>query len=603
VPTTSGANQRNSPNGTCGSVGLGKVQSGPDRVTSAASSPSYQRLPQAAPHEARHIKFLASLIVGALSLFATVVIPTLAAERTTDNPVKPDEIVIMVDDLGAIDDRILERLPNIRSLFLQDGLQFNDAYSETPLCCPGRASFLTGQHTAHHGVTVNDARLLNPNNTIATALHDDGYYTVMDGKYLNGAAQLPDHTPPGWDHVTMLNDWSANDSSDWWVDDVPTTAGYYDRYIDQTATSLLAAAPTDKPVFMWVAPHAPHKSADSTLDWVPDIEPRYVNDPRCEGIRPWHPPNYLFAGEPNGYPLDDICRSMLTVDDIVGDLERTAADEGRNPTWVLTSDNGMAWGSNGYLLKNVPAADRLPFFMTGPGIVHGRTDALVSNIDFGPTLADLAGTTMPKADGKSFVAALDGSGGGRKAMLEDHPVGGPTGEGDIDTGPWWGVRTPHWHLVVWNDVHLYDTQADPWEMNDVAQQHMDVVKQLAGIFHRTVAIPTPPPSPTPTETPPATPSPSLEPTPSSSLPPSAEPTATLGSATPEPTAPVSLSPAPTRSPKASATAAPPIVVTTGGVGTASASIDIGPAAITAALAGAAVLLLLLVSPRLKPRRS
>jgi hypothetical protein len=294
---------------------------------------------------------------------------------------------------------------------------------------------------------------------------------------------------------------------------------------------------------------------------------------------------------------------MLTVDDIVGDLERTAADEGRNPTWVLTSDNGMAWGSNGYLLKNVPAADRLPFFMTGPGIVHGRTDALVSNIDFGPTLADLAGTTMPKADGKSFVAALDGSGGGRKAMLEDHPVGGPTGEGDIDTGPWWGVRTPHWHLVVWNDVHLYDTQADPWEMNDVAQQHMDVVKQLAGIFHRTVAIPTPPPSPTPTETPPATPSPSLEQTPSSSLPPSAEPTATLGSATPEPTAPVSLSPAPTRSPKASATAAPPIVVTTGGVGTASASIDIGPAAITAALAGAAVLLLLLVSPRLKPRRS
>ena len=42
----------------------------------------------------------------------------------------------------------------------------------------------------------------------------DGYYTVMDGKYLNGAAQLPDHTPPGWDHVTMLNDWSANNSSE-----------------------------------------------------------------------------------------------------------------------------------------------------------------------------------------------------------------------------------------------------------------------------------------------------------------------------------------------------------------------------------------------------
>ncbi|HEY7024459.1 MAG TPA: sulfatase-like hydrolase/transferase [Candidatus Limnocylindrales bacterium] len=518
----------------------------------------------------------------------------------TDNPTKPDEIVITVDDLGAIDDRILERLPNIRALFLQDGLQFNDAYSETPLCCPGRASFLTGQHTAHHGVTRNDARLLNPNNTIATALHADGYYTLFDGKYLNGAAQLADHTPPGWDHVTMLNDWSANYSSSWWVDDVPTTAGYYDRYIDQTSTALLAAAPANKPVFMWVTPHAPHKSAESTQDWEPDIEPRYVNDPRCDGIKPWRPPNYLFAGQPNGYPLDDICRSMLTVDDIVGDLERVASDQGRNPIWVLTSDNGMAWGSNGYLLKNVPAADRLPLFMTGPGIVHGRTSALVSNIDFGPTLADLAGTTMPKADGKSFVAALDGSGGGRKAMLEDHPVGGPTGEGDIATGPWWGVRTPHWHLVVWNDVHLYDTEADPWEMTDVAQQHMDVVKQLASIFHRSITLPSPPPSPS--VSPP--PTSSLPPTPSSSPSPTATiaPSATPFASSPEPTA--EASPSATMSSKASPSPSAAAVVTTGGTGSSrNTSVDIGPAALTAALAGLVILLVLFISPRMRPRRS
>ncbi len=386
----------------------------------------------------------------------------------------------MVDDLGAIDDRILDRLPNIKSLFINDGLRFNAAYSETPLCCPGRASFLTGQHTRRNGVVQNDARLLDPSHTIATTLHEAGYYTMMIGKYLNGAAQLTDHTPPGWDEVAMLNDWSSNLSSDWWVQDQPVVAGYFDRFIGEQAASWLTAAPADQPVFMWVAPHAPHKSASTTSDWEPDIEPQYVGDSRCSGIPPWHPPNYLFAGEPDGYPLDDICRSLLTVDDMVGNLRDIVSAENRNPIWVFTSDNGMAWGADGYLLKNVPQADKVPLYFAGPSVVEGRTDALVSNIDVSPTLASAAGTTMSFADGKSFLGVLHGDGGGRKAMLEDHPVGGPTGEGDVATGPWWGVRTPHWHLIVWNGIQLYDLDADPWEMTDVAAEHPDVVKQLEG---------------------------------------------------------------------------------------------------------------------------
>ena len=103
-----------------------------------------------------------------MALLAVLSIPALAAEHTVPASARPDEIVVMVDDLGAIDDRILERLPNIKALFLENGLQYDDAYSETPLCCPGRASFLTGQHTAHHGVVMNDARLLDPSHTIAT---------------------------------------------------------------------------------------------------------------------------------------------------------------------------------------------------------------------------------------------------------------------------------------------------------------------------------------------------------------------------------------------------------------------------------------------------
>jgi arylsulfatase A-like enzyme len=515
----------------------------------------------------------------------------------------------MVDDLGAMDDRVLERLPNIRALFLRDGLKFTSAYSETPLCCPGRASFLTGQHTARHGVVVNDARLLDPSNTIATALHDAGYYTLMVGKYLNGVAQLHDHTPPGWDHVVMLNDWSANNSSNWWIDDVPTTAGYYDRFIDEHAPALLADAPADKPVFMWVTPHAPHKSAASSHPWQPDIEPQYVNDARCAGIEPWKPPSYDLPSQPNGYPLDNICRSLLTVDDIVGHLRAAATEQGRNPVWVLMSDNGMAWGSHGYALKNVPWADRLPLYVSGPGVAEGKTKALVSNIDIGPTLADLAGTKMPKADGKSFAAALDGDGGGRKALLEDHPVGGPTGEGDVATGPWWGVRTPRWHLIVWNGIQLYDTDEDPWEMHDVAADHPDVVSQLEGIWNRPIPSPTPSLSPSPSIPLPTvtlSPTPTLAPTQGPTDTPA--PTPTMTETGPLPPATASSTPrAPSRSARArpTATARDANGGTTNGDSTGrggGVSVDLGPALVFGIVALAFALGLMLLGPRLTQSR-
>jgi arylsulfatase A-like enzyme len=464
---------------------------------------------------------------------------------------RPDIIVLMVDDLGAIDERILERLPNIRSLFLNHGLRFTNAFSETPLCCPGRASFLTGQHTRNHGVVYNDARLLDPRHTIATALHDSGYFTMMVGKYLNGAAQLTDHTPPGWDEVAMLNDWSTDQSSDWWVQDEPVVGGFFDRFIDFQSREWLTTAPAAQPLFMWVAPHAPHKSAESSVDWEPDIESTYVGDERCAGIKPWQPPSYDFPARPDGYPLDDICRSLLTVDDIVGDLQATAAAAGRDPVWVFTSDNGMAWGANGYVLKNVPAADRLPFYVAGPGVVSGTTKALISNIDVAPTLVDLAKADMPTADGKSFTSVLRGDGGGRKALLEDHPVGGPTGEGDVLTGQWWGVRTPRWHLVVWNGIHLYDTDADRWEMVDVAADHPDVVNELLGIWNRPIPSPTAPATSPPPPTPLPTPiGPSAIPTSTSSQPP---PTATIH-APPEKTLPATPTERPPRRPVATRSA-------------------------------------------------
>ncbi len=120
----------------------------------------------------------------------------------------PDIILVTVDDLGYLpDDRVLERLPNIGRLWLEDGLRFTEMYDQTPLCSPSRASMLTGKNTLDHGVVRNDPRPLDDSETIAVALQAAGYHTVMAGKYLNRYDGST--VPSGWDHAVMLRSEAA----------------------------------------------------------------------------------------------------------------------------------------------------------------------------------------------------------------------------------------------------------------------------------------------------------------------------------------------------------------------------------------------------------
>src|SRR3989344_5527293 len=396
---------------------------------------------------------------------------------------KPDIVVVMVDDLGAIDERIQNKLPNIKSLFIEQGMRFDNAYNETPLCCPGRATFLTAQHTQKHGVTYNDARLLNSSYTIATALQQTGYYTIAAGKYLNGAEKLSDKTPPGWDKMAMLLSWDTNVSSKWAVQGNIQTGGFYDRFATNKSLNWVQNAPRNQPIFLWLNPHAPHyRKGYQNSPWVVDVEKRYLSDSRCNNIPSWKPLTYYNSKERNGFPLDNVCKSLLTTDEAVGALQREFAKQGRNPIWIFTSDNGMSWGRDGFPLKNVTQSDKTPLYFSGPGITPGSTSALVSNIDLGPTIAELAGTSMPKADGLSYAPVILGNSNDFRDMLaENHPLGGTTGSSPSRTGPWWGVRTPQWHLVEWSKWRgeaLYDVLNDPWEIKNVASSNPDLVRQL-----------------------------------------------------------------------------------------------------------------------------
>lgn len=126
---------------------------------------------------------------------------------------RPNVVVVMADDM-RVDD--LDFAPHVRRVLGRHGLTFENSFSPYPLCCPARASFLTGMYAHNHGVYWHEApqgfAAFDDSRTIATALRGAGYRTGFVGKYLNGYGKQRSrvtgrpsltYVPRGWD------DWRA----------------------------------------------------------------------------------------------------------------------------------------------------------------------------------------------------------------------------------------------------------------------------------------------------------------------------------------------------------------------------------------------------------
>lgn len=97
----------------------------------------------------------------------------------------------------------------------------------------------------------------------------------------------------------------------------------------------------------------------------------------------------------------------------VGRLLRTLRDTGRlDDTLVISpADQGIALGGQGLLGKQnrYDPSMKVPMVFAGPGIPHGRSDALVDLLDVNPTICDLVGADVPAGiDGRSVRPVLDG---------------------------------------------------------------------------------------------------------------------------------------------------------------------------------------------------
>ncbi len=128
---------------------------------------------------------------------------------------RPNILVVMTDDMSATD---IKMLPNVRSLLARKGTTFADAVDSFPLCCPARATFITGQYAHNNGVVGNFYPygwygMQDRANTLPAWLDKAGYNTALIGKWLNGYGALDAHgeVPEGFDIWRGLLDVSAYD--------------------------------------------------------------------------------------------------------------------------------------------------------------------------------------------------------------------------------------------------------------------------------------------------------------------------------------------------------------------------------------------------------
>jgi arylsulfatase A-like enzyme len=452
------------------------------------------------------VRMLLCRVVFALTA-ASFLFPVGVAVAADSSVGQPNIVMLNIDDHGVSNDVVWSRMSTINQLFIQHGLSFENYWNNYPLCCPGRATQLTGQEAHHHGVVNNDGLLFDPSDTLATELHDQGYYTFISGKYLNGTRRLPDKTPPGWDQVAIFG--GGYYLYDSWVNDglVPHGVAVDDYSTDVFANhsiDFLRAAPADQPVFAYLNPYAVHLGSDQNgvrVGTEPAPAVRHTGDPRCADAPPFAPasfneadvsdkPAYIQRIKPfttTGFPMVRVCESLLAVDEWLARVVEELSDQDRldNTVFVLTSDNARSWGANRWLKKIAPYAAEDPLYVAWPGVISGnhRLDtSLLSNVDLAPTLCELGGCEMgPFAngrpvDGMSFAGLLApdsySSVPARRGIILEHR--GPKSQ----VPRWRGIITSptgrygQRFLIEYDEIHdreLYDLSGGPcikWQVGD-----------------------------------------------------------------------------------------------------------------------------------------
>jgi N-acetylglucosamine-6-sulfatase len=400
----------------------------------------------------------------------------------------------------------MDYMPRTVARIFKEGVAFPNAYITTSLCCPSRASILTGMYAHKHGVRLNPIPL--EKETFVERLHKSGYYTGQVGKYLNswdGSARPEfDFWVAGPDGTAYFFNQKLNVQGTWSVH-----PGYLTHVLRDYALEFLRrAAQQEKPFVLLFSPNAPHFASPPSgkppqeLDFLRPPEPAPGDEKLYQNLPPHRPPNWNKtdgSGKPRWFQalrpltpdmielIDTLRRrqiqSLNSLDQAIESLlDELARQRKLDDTLVIyLSDNGHFWGEHRIPWgKNsvYEESSRVPFAVRYPKLVaKPRVETrLVANIDIAPTIYDLARIPIPtEVDGRSLVPLLGGNSRTNQSASwrEELLLEGWAGAAAIKEGraPYAAIHTGRYVYVETEGdrSELYDLMSDPHQL----QNHVD----------------------------------------------------------------------------------------------------------------------------------
>ena len=425
---------------------------------------------------------------------------TIVSAKPADPANAPNIVFVFADQwrgdaLGYAGDPNV-KTPNLDRL-AEHAVNFTNAVSGCPVCCPYRATLMTGRRPLSHGVFLNDVQLPDNEVTIAEVLASRGYRTAYIGKWhLDGhgrSSYIPPERRQGFEYFKALECTHNYNQSYFYQGDDSVKRQWkgYDA-LAQTEDAIAYMqrhAGVERPFLLmlsWGPPHNPYETAPERF--------RAMYRPDEIGLRPNVPPERAAVAKRE---LAGYYAHCTALDECVGKLLH-ALEELRivsDTIFMFTSDHGDMLHSQGEVRKQRPWDEsiRVPLLIQYPrllGKAGKRVDAVINSEDLMPTLLGLAGVPVPASvEGKDFIGYLQGGEklpAGAALLTCPAPFGEWTrGRGGRETR---GIRTPRYTYVCTLDGSwlLYDNQNDPYQLDNLIDkpQHAELQAKLDDVLRR-----------------------------------------------------------------------------------------------------------------------
>jgi arylsulfatase A-like enzyme len=267
------------------------------------------------------------------------------------------------------------------------------------------------------------------------------------------------------------------------------------RRLADAAIGFLKGRDKNRPFYMYLAPPVPHDPRLAEPEFVRMYRPEDVPLPaaflplhpwdngemtvRDEALAPW--PR---TPEDTKQQIADYYACVSGLDHHVGRILAALRDAGEldDTVVVFTGDNGLSLGEHGLFGKQnlyEYGGMHVPLVIAGPGIPHGKSEALAYLMDLFPTFCDLAGASIPAGvEGKSLLPVIQG----KQPRVRDVLY---TAYRDCQRS----LRNDRWKLIRYplvDRTQLFDLQSDPRELTNLAEKpdHAAKVAEMTDLLEK-----------------------------------------------------------------------------------------------------------------------